>query len=94
MPEIADDEVGWVCILCPNRRTWSHLYRFSLNHLKPSRVCRSMTRQTLLQIFARFEQDARQIDIVREFHINRQTVARLRLVWLEQRDHARTQEAS
>jgi hypothetical protein len=81
--DINEDEVGWACILCPHERKWNIPSADGYRHLRTSGVCRGLTRDTVLRIFRRLEQGYRQIEIVREFHINRQTAARLKVLWEE-----------
>lgn len=82
LAEIGVDEVGWACLMCPHTKLWNVPDGDGFVHLRPSLACRVLNEEQVQGIYQRFAEDTKQIDIVREFHINRQAVVHLRLRWL------------
>lgn len=79
--DVDEDGAGWACLLCPARRWWNVPDEGGFVHLRPSDMCRKLTDDQLTKVYARFTQGAKQLDIVREFHLNRQTIVHLKREW-------------
>ena len=81
LPDLQSEDIGWACILCTYRKiAWRPSADGAYVHLRP-RICRALDDDQVAQVYARFAAGARQIDIVREFRINRLTVCHLRRLW-------------
>ncbi len=82
LADVDEDGAGWACLLCPARHWWNVPDEGGFIHLRPSDMCRKLNDEQVSGVFLRFEQGVRQIEIVREFHLNRQTVVHLRKEWV------------
>ncbi len=86
--DVDEDGAGWACLLCPERHWWNVPDEGGFWHLRPSEMCRKLTAEQLARVYERFDQGAKQIDMVREFRLNRQTLVHLRREWASQKAQA------
>lgn len=82
LTELTEDEVGWQCILCPHNKLWNIPDGSGFLHLDPVVRYHRLSDDEMRRMHQRFADGARHIEIVREFHINRQAIAYLKARWL------------